>query len=89
METFQFSVETKHTIWYQSFVDIEAETLEEAIQKARELGPDELYVQSEYAEPIYESLEDLTPADNDGQSTQEIRCLETDKIIWDNVEGNQ
>ena len=89
MESFRFSVETKHTIWYQSFVNIEAETLEEAIQKAQELGPDELCAGADYTELIYDTLEDLTVGDNGGQSTQEIRCMETDKIIWDNVEGNQ
>lgn len=89
MESFRFSVETKHTIWYQSFVDIEANSLEEAIQKARELGADELCAEADYTELIYDTLEDLTVGDNGGQSTQEIRCLETDKIIWDNVEGNQ
>lgn len=89
METFQFSVETKQTIWFRSFVDIEANSLEEATQKAQELGADELGADADYSEFIYESLEDLTVADNGGQSTQEIRCLETDKIIWNNVEGNQ
>lgn len=89
METFQFSVETKQTIWFRSFVDIEANSLEEATQKAQELGADELGADADYSEFIYESLEDLTPTDNGGQSTQEIRCLETDKIIWNNVEGNQ
>lgn len=89
METFRFSVETKHTIWYQSFVDIEADSLEEAIKTAQELGADELIAESDYTELIYDSLAELTVGDNGGQSTQEIRCLETDKIIWDNVEGNQ
>lgn len=89
MESFRFSVETKQTIWYRSFVGIDANSLEEAIQKAQELGADELGADADFSEFIYESLEDLTVADNGGQSTQEIRCLENDQIIWDNVRGTK
>ena len=89
MKTFQFSVETKHTIWYESIVDIEANSLEEAIQKAQELGADELCAMSYNTEQILETIEDMTPTENNGLYTEEIRCLETDKAIWNNVEGNQ
>ena len=89
MKTFQFSVETKHTIWYESFVDIEANSLEEAIKKAQELGADELCAMSDYTEQILETIEDMTPDENRGLPTQEIRCLEIDQTIWNNVEGNQ
>ena len=89
MKTFQFSVETKHTIWYESIVDIEANSLEEAIQKAQELGADELCAMSDNTEQILETIEDMTPTENNGLYTEEIRCLETDKTIWNNVGGNQ
>lgn len=87
MESFRFSVETKHTIWYQSFVDIEANSLEEAIKKAQERGASGMEVDSDYSEVIYDSMEYLSVRDNGGQPTEEIRVLETDQIIWDNVEG--
>ena len=87
MESFRFSVETKHTIWYQSFVDIEANSLEEAIKKAQKRGASDMEVDSDYTEIIYDSMEYLSVGDNGGQPTEEIRCLENDEIIWDNVEG--
>ena len=89
MEKFKFSVETKHTVWVESFVDVEANSLEEAIKKVQELGADgmEMQMEFDYSEIIYDSMEEMFIGDNGGQPTAEIRVLETDKIIWNNVEG--
>lgn len=90
MEKFEFSLETKHTVWYRTNVEIEASSLEEAIQKAKELGSD-IEVEGEYldSEIIDDTIEYLSVGDNDGQPTAEIRVTSTDEIIWDNVQGTK
>ena len=85
METFQFAIETKHTIWYKSFVNIAATSLEEAIAKAKELGSSGLEEGTYYSEMMLDTMEYLSVDDNGGQPTEEIRCLENGEIIWDNV----
>lgn len=89
METFQFAIETKHTIWYKSFVNVAATSLEEAIAKAKELGSSGLEEGTYYSEMMLDTMEYLSVDDNEGQPTEEIRCLENGEIIWDNVGGNQ
>ena len=85
MASFQFAVETKHTIWYKSFVNIDADSLEEAIKKVRAVGASGLEEDNYYSEMMLDTLGYLSVDDNGGQPTEEIRCLENSEIIWDNV----
>lgn len=89
MEKFVFSLENKRTIWYRTMVEIDAESLEDAIKQAKELGMNGMEEEGEHieSEMIECSDEYLSVEDNGGQPTEEIRVWETDEIIWDNVEG--
>ena len=83
MGTFNFSLQQKVTTWMQTDYEIEADTLEEAKQKAIEfhkqgntgsIGWDE----------IMDAQEPMTLEENDGQSTEEL-FTEDGNCIWYNT----
>jgi hypothetical protein len=84
MKTFKFYEDVKHSIWLRNHFEIEAETEEEAIQKAIMLF-DENHVPDENWEYLYDTLEELQPSDNDGQTTRELFFNDTGETLADNI----
>ena len=85
METFNFYLDTKVTGWYRTPFEIEADTLEEAKEKAID------YVKSGETsyiswEQIDDTVETMSVKDNDGQSTEELYCTDDVNVIWANGE---
>ncbi len=85
METFNFYLDTKVTAWYRTPFEIEADTLEEAKEKAID------YVKSGETtyiswEQIDDTVETMSVKDNDGESTEELYTNSDGEMIWDNGE---
>lgn len=86
---YNINIDEKFTIWARNKLKIEAETEEEAVQKAVEMvkngdldyGFDD-DVLDEY-EMMYEISERLDPKENNGEATIEI--WSDDEVKWDNV----
>jgi hypothetical protein len=83
METFEFNLDQKVTTWYRTNFQVEAETLEEAKEKAIQL-----YQKDELDEFTWEQIdgteEIMTIEDNGNYSTAEI-YTDDGKIIFDNA----
>jgi hypothetical protein len=86
METFNFYLDQKVTTWYRTNYEVEAETLEEAKQKAIQL-----YKQDELDDFGWEQLggnqEIMTIEDNGNCSTAEI-YTDDGTMIFDNTKEN-
>ena len=86
---YNINIDEKLTIWARNKLTIEAETEEEAIQKAVEMvkngdlddGFDD-DVLDDY-EMMYDTSERLDPKENNGEATIEIWC--DNGMKWDNV----
>ena len=83
METFDFYLDTKVTGWYRTPFEIEANTLEEAKQKAIEFvkSGETTYISWEQ---IDDTVETMSVKDNDGESTNELYTYSDGEMIWDN-----
>ena len=81
MKTFKIKKETKCTVWHREFINIEAETEEEAIKIVTE--EDYEAWDSGY---MYETSTDVDVSDNDGFSTIEVKI--EDKIVYENGKTN-
>jgi len=83
METFDFYLDTKVTGWYRTPFEIEANSLEEAKQKAIEFvkSGETTYISWEQ---IDDTVETMSVKDNDGESTEELYTYSDGEIIWDN-----
>ena len=62
--------------WNRYYYEVEAETLEEAIEKVKD-GEVDCYD----SEQLYESTDDLAPEENNGSATREIYH----EVVWDNA----
>jgi hypothetical protein len=86
METFNFYLDQKVTTWYRTNYEVEAETLEEAKQKAIQL-----YKQDELDDFGWEQLggnqEIMTIEDNGNFATAEI-YTDDGTMIFDNTKEN-
>jgi len=86
MEKFNFYVDTKCTTWYRTNFEIEANSEEEAKQRAIEFLDDRERDILPW-EQIDETTEPMDVGDNGGQSTEEL--YDTDgNMIWDNTKTN-
>lgn len=87
MKTFNFYRDQKCSIWQRMKFNVEAETYEEAVKKVLQMEEDCNY---DEVDPIYdllvETICDLTPDVNEGQTTTEIYSVDTDKVIFENGE---
>lgn len=68
-------IDKKHTIWNRTHVTIEADTIEEAINKC--LNGD---YENEWYEDLYGTEKELTPEENGGEATIEIYSEDNDKF---------
>lgn len=87
MKEFQFYQECKCTIWYRDIFSVEADTLEEAVKQIEPFkdlnilddGPEEfLHGPSEF---IYETVGNLCPEENDGQTTKAIYTIDGKELF--------
>jgi hypothetical protein len=96
MNEFQFSIDTNQTIWERTNFYIKADSLEEAKEKLSKIVETEgiegvhdmiwdenLYSESEF---MYDTSEFLTPQENGGMATQELMCMEDNKVLATNVQ---
>jgi hypothetical protein len=84
METFNFYIDEKKTIWYRGHFSIEAKTVEEATEKAK------MYIEEDTDgddwdwEQLTDTAETLSLIDNDGWPTRELYD-EDGEVIIDNL----
>lgn len=67
MKKYNLIVDSKVTVWFRDYVSIEANSLEEAIEMCK----DGDYNDSS-TEILYDTVEDISPEENDGCATLEI-----------------
>lgn len=67
MKKFELYKDSKCTVWFREYYSVEAETIEEAVEK---IVSDE--VESNSSEFLYDTAEFLVPEENDGFATEEI-----------------
>ena len=81
MAIFDLREDAKVKTWRRTKYMVEAETIEEAIEKIQEgeVGP-------EYSEDIYECDEYMAPRENGGESTIEIYNNRDGKLLYSNEE---
>lgn len=89
MEQFEFAIDTKVTVWTRTKFSIEAESEEEAIEKAKEIFDgidDPPYTEHE---TLYETEEEVPVEENEGQSTKELVLLDhPERTIYDNTKSS-
>ena len=83
MGTFNFSLQQKVTTWMETEYEIEADTLEEAKQKAIQFHK-ERHTESIGWEESMDVQEPMVPEDNGGEPTEEIYD-EEGNVIWNNT----
>ena len=82
---FDFYIDEKVTIWNRLKFTIQAETLEEAKEKAIFLTAkerDEIEIYD--SELLFDTMSELDLEDNDNNSTIELYCEENDELLYDN-----
>ena len=88
METFDFYLDQKHTIWYRNKFSIEANSLEEAKAKVIEMcNTNSGDLPSDEWETLFDTVEVLSVGDNGGQPTEELYTHDGE-MIWDNLKTN-
>lgn len=83
---YEFFKDELGTIWYRDCFVVEAETYEEACEKAKEMIQNDEIYDVEYCEPVYETWSPINVNKNDNFSTLELLDAENNKIIWKNGE---
>jgi hypothetical protein len=82
---FDFYIDEKVTIWNRLKFTIQAETLEEAKQKAIFLTAKEREEIEIYdSELLFDTMSELDLEDNDSNSTIELYSEENDELLYDN-----
>jgi hypothetical protein len=84
MKTYDFYLDTKVTTWYRTPFEIEADSLEEAKQKAIEFVKEDEHSSISW-EQIDETTEVMSVDENGGESTEELYYETSEKMIWDNT----
>lgn len=92
MPHFDFAVDVKCTIWERNSFAIEADTLEEAKAKLRNMSKEERHKVVEHHRCafddgyIYETAEYMEPSENEGKPTQEWICIGEHEPLFTNVD---
>lgn len=95
MPKYEFRVDKKFTIWGQEFIKIDAATFDKALEIAKLYSEDleeSGQVDSNDFEYIFDSSEDFSVEENDGQPTIEIyydpdQLERSSSPLYDNVNG--
>lgn len=84
MAIYNFNKDTKSTIWYRECFSVEADTIEQAKEKAIKIA--ENVNASFECHVLFDTAEDILPEENDNQATQELYLNHThDELVWDNT----
>ena len=84
MTSFNFYIDEKKTVWYRGYFSVEANTVEEATEKAK------MYIEEDTDgddwdwEQLTDTAETLSLVDNDGWPTREL-YNEEGEVITDNL----
>lgn len=86
MATFQFHADSKVTMWERATFDIEAETYNQALEKALECVKTGGYPDMTDYETLYDTAEPMSVKDNKGESTLELYHVDNrwGESVWDN-----
>ena len=87
MKTYDFYIDSKVTDWYRTPFEIEANSEEEAKQKAIEFVKDDHHGEIPW-EQIDCTIEPMSVKDNGGEPTEELYDNSTGNVIWDNSKTN-
>jgi hypothetical protein len=86
MATFNFNLDSKRTIWYREFFEVEANTEEEAKEIAIKMAKYDEFDSTYHCEVLFDTSEQMSVEDNDNQTTQELYLNDThEELIWDNL----
>jgi len=86
-QEFDFYIDERVMIWNRLKFCVEAETLEEAKEKAIFLTTKEREdIDFWDSELLHHTLTELEPEDNDGNSTIELYCTKDNDLIYENGE---
>lgn len=75
MKSYDLFIDEKHTLWTRTYVTIEADSLEEAVEKCKNGDYDD-----SWSEDLYDTAEVMTPEENGGEATVEIYSEDKDKF---------
>jgi len=81
---FKLYKDQKFTGWKRLYYKVDAETLEEAVEKI--LDGDEFEYDDEY---LYDEFESMMPDENDNQPTAELYDENSEKRLLDNIEDDR
>jgi len=81
---FKLYKDQKFTGWKRLYYKVDAETLEEAVEKI--LDSDEFEYDDEY---LYDEFESMMPDENDNQPTAELYDENSEKRLLDNIEDDR
>lgn len=87
MKRFDYYLDGKYTVWQRTYFSVEAETIEEANLKIKQIvDEDDIYDETHFVENeiLFDTLEIMSVDENDGQTTQEL-FNSGDEMIWDNT----
>jgi hypothetical protein len=86
MSEFDFYIDKKITMWVREYHSIDADTLAEAkdkmIKAFNENSFDDTY---DTTESLYGTETDMEPGDNNGESTAELFCSDTEELLTTNI----
>ena len=84
-QEFDFYIDEKVTIWNRFKFSVEAETLDEAKEKAKIIAINERE-DFDFDDSLFlhDTMETIEPEENDGNSTLELFCKEDDELLYEN-----
>lgn len=86
MAIFNFNIDSKRTIWYREFFEVEANTAEEAKEIAIKMAKYDEFDSTYHCEVLFDTSENISPQENDNQATQELYLNDThEDLIWNNL----
>lgn len=85
METFEFYVDEKCTIWERRHFEVEAENEAEAKKKAIKLFQRDEYDDGGDVETLYDTMDYLSVSQNGGEATKELYTnFDNDQLLTTN-----
>lgn len=75
MKYYKLFIDEKYTLWTRTHVSVKADSLEEAVEKCKNGN-----YEDSWSEDLYETVEGMTPEENDGFATVEIYSEDKDKF---------
>lgn len=85
MEVFALTVDTLVKIWRREEIEVEANSLEEAVEKIAKGCYNNSVDCIRYCEYLYETEEDIKPEDNNNKATLEI--MDGNEIVYSNEDN--